>query len=125
MKSIFFFLTICTVFINQSYAQEKTQKTPEQRAVALTEWMKTNLQLMPDQEGTIQSINLKYANLNEGLRTSSKSRMQKFKALKSNDQAKDDELKVVLTDEQFKIYESRKEELKEKFKEEARERRGS
>ena len=106
-------------------AQERTPKTPEERATALTEWMKTNLQLTPDQEGSIQAINLKYANQNEELRNSGKSRMQKLNTLKSNDKAKDKELKAILTEDQFKTYESRKEEVREKFKEEAKARRGS
>ncbi|HEY3405619.1 MAG TPA: hypothetical protein VGK59_19685 [Ohtaekwangia sp.] len=105
-----------------AYGQDP--KTPEQRATAITEWMKTNLQLTPEQEGPVQTINLKYANLNEGLKTSSKARMAKAKELKTNNESKKKELKEILTPEQFKMYEAKEAELKEKFKEEAQKRKG-
>lgn len=122
-KTLAIIAIICTCVLNVA-AQERTPKTPEERATALTEWMKTNLQLTPDQEGPVSAINLKYADLNEELRGSTKTRMQKLKTIKANDQGKDKELQGVLTPEQFKTYESKKEEIKKKFKEEAQERRG-
>jgi hypothetical protein len=86
--------------------------------------MKTNLNLTPEQEESAQAINLKYANLNEELKSNNQSRLQKAKTLKANDQAKDKELKDLLNDEQFKAYLSKKDEVKEKFREEAKARRG-
>jgi hypothetical protein len=86
--------------------------------------MKTNLNLTPEQEEAAQSINLKYANLNEELKNNNQSRLQKAKTLKANDQAKDKELKELLNDEQFKAYLSKKDEVKEKLREEAKTRRG-
>jgi hypothetical protein len=126
MKSIKFFLLLvaCVVFTYSSYAQaERTPKTPDERATALTEWMKTNLQLTAEQVGPVTDLNLKYANLNEKLRNSTSTRMQKAKTLKANEQDRDSELKAVLSAEQFKLYESKKKEMKEKFNEEAQSRR--
>ena len=116
---------LCAILFSMTltaYAQQ--QRTPEQRADALTEWMKTNLQLTADQEGPVHAINLKYAKENESLRTSTQSRGAKLKTLKANNEAKKKELKNILTAEQFKTYEAKEEELKEKFKEEAQKRRG-
>ena len=116
---------LCTIlFCMTLTANGQQQRTPEQRADALTEWMKTNLQLTTDQESTVHAINLKYARENEGLRTSTKPRGAKLKTLKANNDAKKAELKSVLTDEQFKIYEAKESELREKFKEEVQKKQG-
>lgn len=127
MRLIFILLlvSLATAFTSKSFAQERTPKTPDERAAALTGWMKDNLQLTPEQEEPIQSVNLKYANLNEELRSNSLSRLQKAKKLKANDQAKDKELKAILTDEQYTLYQSKKDEIRQKFKEEAQERRAA
>jgi len=116
--------TLCIILLLLPGSNAHSQdKTPEQRATAITEWMKTNLQLTPEQEGPVQTVNLKYANLNEGLKTSSKARMAKAKELKSNNESKKKELKKILTPEQFKMYEAKEAELREKFKEEAQKRK--
>lgn len=122
---MFICLMLGTSFTLKSFAQERTPKNPDERAAALTDWMKSNLQLTPEQEEPVQSLNLKYANLNEELRGNSLSRLQKAKKLKANDQAKDKELKTVLNDEQYTLYQSKKDEIRQKFKEEAQERRAA
>lgn len=99
-------------------------KTPEERAAAMTAWMKTNLQLTADQETTVKAINLKYAKLNEPLKTSTESRMQKMRILRENDMAKEKELTAVLNADQLRLYDSKKAEMKEKFKEEMQQRKG-
>jgi len=117
------FLLAILMFTGWSaFSQE--YKTPEQRATALTTWMKTNLQLTPEQAEPVQALNLKYANLNEGLRTSTQTRGAKLKTLKANNDAKEKELKGILTEDQFKIYKAKEAEIKEKFKEEAQKRKG-
>jgi len=126
MKQIRFLwlLLACAALSFTTYAQEeRTPKTPEERALAVTAWMKTNLQLTPEQEGPVKDINVKHANLNEGLRTSTKTSLEKAKTVKANEALRDKELKKVLTPEQFKVYESKKQEMKKKFKEEAQSRR--
>jgi hypothetical protein len=95
----------------------------DERAAKLTEWMKENLQLTADQEPKVQEINLRYANKTEELRNSPDSRSQKFKKVKSYNDAKDDELKKLLTEQQFQTYQAKKEEVKEEFKAKAKEKR--
>jgi hypothetical protein len=103
--------------------QIRAQAPPEERAAKLTEWMKTNLQLTDDQVAQVSGINLKYAQKNEALRNSTEARAAKFKKLKGYDADKEAELKKLFTDEQFKIYQTKKEEIKEEFKEKAKEKR--
>ncbi len=103
--------------------QEIESMPPAERAAKLTEWMKNNLQLTGDQEKQAQEINLKYANKTEELRISEGTRKQKFKKLKGYNESKDEELKKVFTDEQFKTYQAKKEEVKEEFKAKAKEKK--
>ena len=115
-------MLLLLVFGNTSiYSQQKEIPSASERATKLTDWMKTNLQLTDDQVPKVQDINMKYANKMDQLRSSSVGRRQKFDILKKDDQAKDAELKQVLTDSQYKTYMTKKEELKKKAKEELKE----
>ena len=115
------FLLIAAV---TSKGQDKSIPPAADRAAKITEWMKSNLQLTDDQLPKVQDINLKYANKADELRTMTMGKRQKLQKLKADGQAKDGELKAVLTPEQYKIYESNKAELQKQFKEKAKERRG-
>jgi hypothetical protein len=104
-------------------AQKKTSATPEERATKITEWMKSNLKLNDDQVTKAQTINLKYANKNQGLQTQAMSRKQKMQELKDNDKAKDAELKDVLTTDQYNTYQAKKDEIRKQMKEKMREKK--
>lgn len=106
-------------------AQKNEPKSAEERATQLTEWMKTNLQLTDDQTPKVQDINLRYANKMEELKSSTGARKQKMSQLKDDDAAKDAELKSVLNDNQFQMYQAKKNELKKKFKEKMKEKKSS
>ncbi len=124
-KNLRFFISLIAslFFIANSYSQEKTIPPAADRAAKLTEWMKTNLQLTTDQVTPVQEINLKYANKMDDLRKSAKGRRAKMQTMKSDNKAKDAELKKILTADQFKTYLAKKDELKKKFKEEMKERK--
>jgi len=89
-------------------------RTPEARAAALTEKMKTRLTLTDDQVPQVQAINLKYAQKNQEIWTEGGGRFAKFRALKSSQKDKDKELKAVLDKDQYKKYEEMREEAREK-----------
>ena len=92
-------------------------KPASERAAKITAWMKTNLQLTPDQETKVQAINLKYAERMDGMMAGGGTKKQKARELKDNDASKDAELKGVLSDSQFQTYYAKKEELKKALKE--------
>src|SRR4051812_18005713 len=143
MKKIQFGLIIFLLFSINTFSQEGKQKgttspevkqkgttspegkqkqfTPEERAEKITEWMKTNLNLTEAQIQPVTDINLKYAKKNEELKASTADRKVKFKQLKSNEKAREDELKKVLTKEQIKIYQAKKNELKKMIEEKSKE----
>ena len=120
-------LVVFALVSNDTLAQEPDTEPmpPADRAAKLTEWMKNNLQLTAEQEKPIHEINLKYANKTEELRNTDESRSQKFKKLKDYNEAKDKELKVLLTEDQYKTYQAKKEEVKEEFKAKAKEKKKS
>jgi len=91
-------------------------RTPEGRAAALTEKMKTELSLTDDQYPSVQAINLKYAQKNEGIFKSSDGKFAKYRALKSSQKDKSKEMKAILTSDQYKKYEEMMKEMTEEFK---------
>lgn len=114
-------LSIMLVVLSATvHAQNKKLQPAADRAAKLTGWMKTNLQLTADQEPKVQDINLKYANKVDELKNNSAGRRQKMKMLKDDDAAKDAELKAVLTDSQFQTYLTKKDEIKKKMKQKAK-----
>ena len=126
MKAILVNVLFLITFLfagNVIWGQKKTSSTPEERATKLTEWMKTNLQLSGDQVTQVQTLNLKYANKTQELQTQSLSRKQKMQILKDNDNAKDAELKDVLTTDQYNNYQAKKEEIRKQMKERMREKK--
>ena len=117
-KSIISSLLVISILflIGQVGAQEKKLPPASKRAAKLTEWMKTNLSLTADQEPKVQEINLKYATKVDEVKSSTDDRKKKKSTLKSNDAAKDAELKSVFNESQYQTYLSKKEEMKKKLK---------
>jgi hypothetical protein len=101
---------------NCIHAQQKKMATPQERADKLTQWMKTNLKLEDNQALQVQGINIKYANKTEQLKNSNLSRQQKLQVLKADDEAKDKELRMVMTEQQFNTYLAKKDEVKKQMK---------
>jgi hypothetical protein len=96
---------------SQGREQGRSNATPEERAKHQTEMMKTQLSLTSAQEKKVSDINLKYANKMEDLRKTPENDAQHKAAMNLQSQ-KDNELKGVLTDAQFKDYLKKKEEMK-------------
>lgn len=120
---LLFLLILAIGGSNTAIAQDSRPSTPEERAMKVTDWMKSELHLNVDQEPLIHTINLKYATENESLRTSSQAKLSKYRKFKTRQDAKDGELKRVLTPEQFNTYLDKRGELKKKMKEDWKESR--
>jgi len=105
----------------KDHHEKMKNSTPQERATKLTDWMKTNLKLNDNQVAQVQAINLKYAQQNEGMKDETKSKEDKMKTMKETEQARDAELKGVLTADQYKDWEVKKSHAKgmahEKMKE--------
>ena len=98
--------------------------TPEERARIQDEMMKKKLDLTPDQQPKIASINLKYAQKMEPLLKGSERPLMEFRDMRELNDAKEGELKTVLSPEQFKKYLDSKEEMRAKFEERIKEQSG-
>jgi protein CpxP len=99
-----------SVFAQQPATKNSEPKTPEDRAKFLTEKMAAELQLTDAQKEQVYTINLGIAQKNEGIRTSNFSEEEKRSIVKSNQEARIEMLKNVLSAAQF---EKLKAEIKE------------
>jgi hypothetical protein len=92
--------------ITAASAQEKTKKTPEQRAELHTERLTKVLGLNADQRTKIAEFNLGIALKNESLRNNPNIPQDvKISSLQSNNEARKMMIKTVLTQEQIKKFE--------------------
>ena len=87
--------------------------TPEQRATIQTDFMKTHLQLSPDQLKKIEALNLKYAQQMEPILKGSDGFLAKRSKAQAVMALKDKELSALLSPEQFKSYDDLKDDLKD------------
>jgi len=102
----FVFVIVCLFIVSMTVsAQQFNQRTPEENAKRMTERMKTELNLTPEQVAPIDSINLVFAKAQakliekaNGDFASVQEDMKKLNALRLEAYAK------VLTDEQLEAY---------------------
>lgn len=94
------------------------QQSPEQRAKFLTEKMVAQLQLTDIQKEQVYTINLGIAQKNDGILSSDFTEEQKKEIIRSNQEARIEMLKNVLTAAQFEEF---RKELKEQRQEKIQE----
>jgi hypothetical protein len=131
MKTVTLTTTLILVLAsltNYVHAQEKleafmNETTPEERAELQTNYMKESLALTSDQEIKIQDLNLKYAKKMQDVYNTPDRKFQKLKRMKGVSTEKDQEMKSILNPDQYATYEKNKEEMKEKMRSRAKERR--
>jgi hypothetical protein len=92
-------------------AAQREQRTPEERANRQTEWMKKNLSITPEQSIKAHDIFLVHARSVESAPRGAGRR----ELIKSEMNARDNELRGVLTADQFSRYRQREEEMREKM----------
>jgi hypothetical protein len=109
MKGILIALLALLPMLAVAQSETEIGKTSEERAQQWTEWMKKELSITAEQEPGVQEVNMKYAQKAEELKAREGTKMEKFKELKAIDEAKDGELKSILSEEQFKVYQQKKE----------------
>ena len=99
----------------QSEMEKLESSTPEERARLQTEMMKTKLGLTTDQTPKVAAINQKYAQRMEPIIKSQEGPLMRLRQMREVGQAKEAELKGVLSPEQFQKYLAEKQEMREKF----------
>jgi len=91
--------------------------TPEERAGAQTEMMKSKLALTSEQAPRVAAINQKYAKEMDPVIKGSEGPLMKMRHMKQINTKKEAELKGVLSPDQFEKYLASKEEMRERFEE--------
>jgi hypothetical protein len=101
--------------------EELKNSTPEERATLLTDWMKNNLSLDEKATEAVSAINLKYARETQALMESSGPKLGKMMTFRRNSDAKDAEIRALLTPQQYSQYEQKKTEMEEMVKQKMKE----
>ena len=123
MKQIILISTFLILLGGKVFAQDvETKLSPEERARFQTEWMKQNLSLSEDQLTQIEPLNLKYAQKMEEVKAIS-GKIGKLKKAKAIMDEKDCQLKKILNKDQFNVYLEKREEIRDKMKEAAQQRK--
>mgnify|MGYP003353433933 CR=1 FL=1 len=87
--------------------------TPAQRSQLMTAFMKDQLKFDAAAIPKLQAINLKYAEMAEPILKGDDNLFKKRSKMHDLMDAKDKELKAILSKEQFELYDSKKDELKD------------
>lgn len=87
--------------------------TPAQRSQLMTAFMKDQLKFDAAVIPKLQAINLKYAEMAEPILKGDDNMFKKRSKMHDLMDAKDKELKAILSKEQFELYDSKKDELKD------------
>ena len=105
---------VIAFFTSDAYGQiEILQKTtPEQRAAAVTDFLREKLTLTPSQTTRAEVINLNSARDAEAILKSSRNRFSVGREMRSLNQKRNQELKVILTDEQWDLFQRSRQEMK-------------
>lgn len=101
--------------VSTASAQEKKKLTPSERAERHTAKMTEVLGLTADQRAKVAELNLGVAMKNEAIRNDANmTPEQKKEAIKGNHEGRKAQLKLILTEEQFKKLEQHEAEMKAK-----------
>lgn len=110
----FWVLSVASLAIAQM--EELKNSTPEERATLQTDWMKNNLSLDAKAAEAVSAINLKYAKETQALMDSGEPKLGKMMTFRRNSDAKDAELRGLLTPQQYGQYEQKKTQMEEMVK---------
>ena len=114
-KSLVLLLASLFVFSVSAQRPDRNSKmTPEDRAAKQTEMMNKQLDLTADQQAKIQAINLKYSQQMAAQRSqATEDRQQNMENMKTQMEARNAEIKQVLTPEQFEKWQTIRNEMRQ------------
>jgi hypothetical protein len=96
---------------------ELKNTTPAERAKAQTAMMKTKLGLADEQVEKVAALNLKYAEKMDPIIKGTEGPFMKARDARNVEQEKEDELKTLLSPDQFQKFQAAKDEMREKLME--------
>jgi hypothetical protein len=107
----------------QDVLEDIKKMSPEENAELMTDWMKSALALDESQAARVHDINLNYAKKNREIVNSGERKLRLHKQLSKSSKEKDGELSKILTKEQYRMYQEKKEDMKAKMKQKMKEKR--
>ena len=106
-------LSVFLIFISNTVSVQNLEFNIE-RAMSKIENHMESMKLNDDQKTQFKEINEKYRLKLESIKNSDKTRFVKFQDLKKLRKEKDKEIKLILNEDQFKIYKTYQEQSKDK-----------
>lgn len=109
-------ITVMAIILSLSisvHAQERPQKSPMQRADNQTRWMQKNLGITPEQSEKVHDIILYYASENDRAKAEAPGREKKMDK-QGIRKGREQELKEVLTADQYEKYLAHLQQMKER-----------
>ena len=106
-------LSVFLIFISNTVSAQNLEFNIE-RAMSKIENHMESIKLNDDQKAQFKEINEKYRLKLESIKNSDKTRFVKFQDLKKLRKEKDKEIKLILNEDQFKIYKTYQEQSKDK-----------
>jgi Spy/CpxP family protein refolding chaperone len=118
MKRIIKFTAMLVLVILATHASAQGRMTEEQKAEAKAKYqeLKQKLNLTEDQSKKVDAINTTWFEGIADLKKSTEPKLAKRNKFRSLNKTRDQQMKNVLTKEQFKIYKANQKEMKEEFK---------
>lgn len=108
-------LSVFLIFISNTVSAQNLEFNIE-RAMSKIENHMESMKLNDDQKTQFKEINEKYRLKLESIKNSDKTRFVKFQDLKKLRKEKDKEIKLILNEDQFKIYKTYQEQSKDKIR---------
>lgn len=126
MKKLMFSMALTALLAGTATAQDARMNAPADRARVQTERMVKDLGLSDEQKTKVEAINLKYAEKAQALRAERKAEPGEHKGEGKELMAeRENEMKSVLTPEQFEKWNAQEKARIEKRKEQVQERRSA
>jgi len=106
-------LSVFLIFISNTVSAQNLEFNIEKAMSKIGNHMES-IKLNDDQKAQFKEINEKYRLKLESIKNSDKTRFVKFQDLKKLRKEKDKEIKLILNEDQFKIYKTYQEQSKDK-----------
>lgn len=118
MKSLLKIALLLTLIYSSAVASAQSKLTEEQKKElqAKYESYKAQLNLTPEQEEKVKTINTTYFEGLAGIKESGGSKMSKFKTYRKLSDTRDKQMKEVLDKNQYETYKKMQKEMKEEMK---------
>ncbi len=111
MKCSVSWIVVLSILHHQLAAQNMNEPYVIDQATQFTQWMKENMSLTEDQSKSVFDISVKYFSKVDSIKMSSEDQYAKFQQLNKEEMVKDNQLKLILSEDQFKKYERQKNSL--------------